>query len=205
MMSNGMVVSRSMERGILILFTVAGLVLGIALALPAVRQAVGVATGEGGFSLLTDAAVPHDGTADGPSITRATFDTAWVLASGLGEGTRALLALGAAFGALTTLLTVGAVTLFLLLLMWGRPFHRAVIVATQVAGCALLLGGMLSAGLGGLGRMMAASELNTAAGGVFVIGFRFDPAWALVGLGLLALSLVFRYGTRLQRDTEGLV
>lgn len=168
-MTNGTAVSRAMERGILILFA-AALVLGLALALQAVQQAIGVATGEGGFTLLTDAAVPHAGPLEGPSITQATFDTAWVLASGLGEDTRALLTLGAAFGALTTLLTVGAVTLFLLLLVWGRPFHRAVIVATQVAGCALLLGGMLSA-----------------------------------GLGALALSLVFRYGTRLQRDTEGLV
>lgn len=165
-MTNGTAVSRAMERGILILFAAAALVLGLALALQAVQQAIGVATGEGGFTLLTDAAVPHDGTLEGPSITQATFDTAWVLASGLGEDTRALLT----FGALTTLLTVGAVTLFLLLLVWGRPFHRAVIVATQVAGCALLLGGMFSA-----------------------------------GLGVLALSLVFRYGTRLQRDTEGLV
>ncbi|MDQ1130205.1 hypothetical protein [Microbacterium sp. SORGH_AS_0888] len=203
-MSNTQPISRRMERGILILFAAAGLVLGLALALPGIRQAIGLATGESGISLLTDAAVPL-GIGGGASLTAATFDTAWVVPTGLSASARSLLVLGALSGALTTLLTVGAVVLFLLLLMWRRPFHRAVIVATQVAGCALLLGSMLSSGLGGLGRMMAADELNPVAGDVFVVGFRFDPAWTLAGLAVLALSVVFSYGTRLQRDTEGLV
>jgi hypothetical protein len=198
-------VSRGMERGILILFSAAAAVIGLGLAVPAVQQAVGVATGTGGVGLLTEAALPHDASSSGAGIVSATFDSAWVIASGLSDGARVLLTLGAVAGALTTALTVGAVALFLLLLMWRRPFHRALIVATQVAGCALLLGGILSAGLGGLGRMMAATELNPIAGDVFVVGFRFDPAGMLAGIGVLALSLVFSYGTRLQRDTEGLV
>ncbi|WP_438352238.1 hypothetical protein [Microbacterium sp. CJ88] len=204
-MTNPPPVSRGMERGILILFMAAAAVIGLGLAVPAAQQAIGVATGAGGISMLTDAAVPHTDAVAGAAISSATFDSAWVVASGLDGGTRALLALGASFGAVPTALTVGAVVLFLLLMMWRRPFHRALIVATQVAGAALLIGGILSAGLGGLGRMMAATELNPVAGDVFVVGFRFDPAWMLVGVGVLALSFVFSYGTRLQRDTEGLV
>ncbi|KTS05842.1 MULTISPECIES: hypothetical protein [Microbacterium] len=198
-------VSARMERGTVILFVTAGLVMGFALALPAIRAAIDIAGGSGAISLLTDAAVPRTPGADGATIISATYDSARVVAEGLSGQTRTLLVLGAAFSALTTLLTVSAVVLFFLLLMWRRPFHRALITATQVAGAALLIGGILSAGLGGLGRMMAADELNPAAGGVFVIGFSFDPAWMLVGLGVLALSVVFTYGTRLQRDTEGLV
>ncbi len=199
-------VSRRMERGILLLFTAAAAILGLALAVPALRQAVGIATGGGGVSLLTQADLPHDDAIAGAAgIVSATFDSAWVIASGLSDGARALLALGAVAGALTTALTVGAVVLFLLLLLWRRPFHRALIVATQVAGSALLIGGMLAAGLGGLGRMMAADELNPIADDVFVIGFAFDPAWMLVGVGVLALSFVFSYGTKLQRETELLV
>lgn len=204
-MTNPSWVSVRMERGTVLLFVAAGLVMGFALALPAIRAAIDIAGGSATISLLTEAEVPRTSGADGATLASATFDSARIVAEGLSGSTRALLALGAAFGALTTLLTVSAVVLFFLLLMWRRPFHRALITATQVAGAALLIGGILSAGLGGLGRMMAADELNPAAGGVFVIGFSFDPAWMLVGLGVLALSVVFTYGTRLQRDTEGLV
>lgn len=208
-MTNPSWVSARMERGIVVLFAAAGLVMGFALALPSIRSAVGIAAGDGGLSLLTDAEIPlslsASTSADAATILSARYESAWVIASGLSTPARSLLSLGAAFSALTTLLTVSAVVLFFLLLLWRRPFHRALILATQVAGCALLLGGILAAGLGGLGRMMAADELNPSAGDVFVVGFSFDPAWILVGLGVLALSVVFRYGTRLQRDTEGLV
>lgn len=198
-------VSPRMERGIVLLFVTAGLVIGFALALPAIRAAFDIAAGSGAIGLLTQTDVPRSTSTGGPTIVSATFESAWVVASGLSSQTRLLLVLGAAFGALTTVLTVSAVVLFLLLLMWRRPFHRALILATQVAGCALLLGGILSAGLGGLGRMMAADELNPSASDVFLVGFSFDPVGVLAGLGVLALSVVFTYGTRLQRDTEGLV
>jgi len=198
-------VSSRMERGTVLLFVTAGLVMGFALALPAIRAAIDFAAGSGAVSLLTEADVPRSGATGGPTIVSATFESARVVASGLSSQARLLLVLGAAFGALTTVLTVSAVVLFLLLLLWRRPFHRALILATQVAGSALLLGGLLSAGLGGLGRMMAADELNPSAGDVFIVGFPFDPVGVLAGLGILSLSVVFTYGTRLQRDTEGLV
>lgn len=204
-MANPSWVSARMERGTVLLFVAAGLVMGFALALPAIRAAIDIAAGSGAISLLTEAEVPRAPGTDGATLVSATYESARVVAQGLSGQARSLLVLGAAFSALTTLLTVSAVVLFFLLLMWRRPFHRALISATQVAGAALLIGGILSAGLGGLGRMMAADELNPAAGGVFVIGFSFDPAWMLVGVGVLALSVVFTYGTRLQRDTEGLV
>lgn len=198
-------VSPRMERGIVLLFVAAGIVMGFALSLPAIRSAIGIATGDGGFSLLTDAAVATAPGDAGAAIVSARYESAWVIARDLSSGARTLLTLGTAAGALTTLLTVGAVMLFFFLLLWRRPFHRALVVATRVAGVSLLIGGILSAGLAGLGRMMATDELNPAAGDVFVAGSAFDPVWALVGLGVLALSVVFSYGIRLQRDTEGLV
>lgn len=201
-MTDATPVSPRMERGIVLLFVAAGLVTGFALALPGVRAAIGIATGAGGFSLLTEAPVATD---PGGPILSARYESAWVTTDALSFGARTLLVLGTAAGALTTLCTIGALMLFFLLLMWRRPFHRALVVATRVAGASLLIGGVLSAGLTGLGRMMAASELNPSAGDVFVVGSAFDPAWALVGLAVLALSVVFSYGTRLQRDTEGLV
>jgi hypothetical protein len=197
--------SRAMERGILTLFLAAAAVIGVGLAVPAIRHVLAVLSAETPVTLLTRAPVPHGAGSGGVSLVAATFDSASVLATGLSDAAKVLLALGAAADALTTILTAGSVALFFLLLMWRRPFHRALIVATQVAGAALLLGGVLSAGLAGLGRMMAADELNAIADDVFVVGFEFEPAWILAGLAVLALSFVFSYGTRLQRDTEGLV
>lgn len=195
-----------MERGILILFMAAAAVIGLALLFPAVRQLVLIATDETSVSLLTASELPHSGTTEaGAAITSGTFESSWIVATGLSGGTRWLLGLGVLFGALTAAATVAAVVFFLLMLMWRRPFHRALITATQIAGAALLIGSILSVGLGGLGRMMAADELNPIAGDVFVIGFTFDPTVLLAGIGVLALSIVFSYGVKLQRDTKGLV
>lgn len=205
-MSTTVQISKGMERGILALFTAAAAVIGVGLAMPPVRQAIAIFGGDGGFGMLTDAPLPHEEPLSGRAgIAQGTFEQAQVVATGLSDGARALLGWGVLVGALTMLLTVGAVVLFVLLLMWRRPFHRALVVATQVAGSALLIGSIVSVGLGGLGRMMAATELNPVADDVFIVGFSFDLAPVFAGLAVLALSFVFSYGARLQRDTEGLV
>ncbi|GAA1919072.1 hypothetical protein GCM10009775_09540 [Microbacterium aoyamense] len=199
-------VTRGMERGILILFMAAAAVVGLGFLLPSLRGLGALIGGEATLSMLTDAELPHSGTTDaGAAIASATYESAWVTATGLSDGARWMIGLGIGFGALTAAATVGAIVFFLFLLMWKRPFHRSLIVATQIAGCALLIGSMLSGGLGGLGRMMAADELNPIADDVFVIGFQFDPTVLLAGVAILALSYVFAYGTKLKRDTEGLV
>lgn len=198
-------VSQSIERGILGLFVAAAAVVGILLLLPPIRQIAQIAAGTTPVGLLTDAEVPHSASAAGAGIESATFETAWVLATGLGDATRGLVAAGIGFGALTAATTAGAIVYFFLLLMWKRPFHRSLLVATQIAGGALLVGSVLSGGLGGLGRMMAASELNPISGDVFLVGFSFEPGVLLAGVAVLALSFVFDRGQRLQRDTEGLV
>lgn len=198
-------ISKGMERGILGLFTTAAAVIGLSLAAPAVRQVITIAGGEVPMSMLTSAEVPVSTSDGGAGLASATFQSAWVVATGLSGTARTLLAAGVVTSAITTLLTTGAIVMFLLLLLWRRPFHRALIVATQVAGSALLIGSVLSVGLGGLGRMMAADELNPVADDVFMVGFAFDPTFVLAGIGVLSLSLVFSYGAKLQRDTEGLV
>lgn len=201
----GLGVSRRMERGILALFLAAAVVIGLVLAAPVVRHIAGIAADETPVRLLTSARVPVDAGTEGPTVVSATYDSATVLASGLDDAARVLLALGAAFGAITLAATVGAVVYFLLLLMWRRPLHRSLVVATQIAGSALLIGGILSVGLGGLGTMMAAQQLNPAMEQQFLIGSAFDPGILFAGMAVLALSIVFDRGARAQRDTEGLV
>lgn len=199
-------ISRGTERGILILFMAAATVVGLAFLLPPLRGLVQLASGEAMLGMLTQSELPHSGSTDaGASISSATYDSAWVAATGLSDGARWMIGLGIAFGALTAATTVGAIVYFLFLLMWKRPFHRSLIVATQIAGGALLIGSLLSGGLGGLGRMMTATELNPIADDVFVVGFSFEPGVLLAGIAVLALSFVFERGTKLKRDTEGLV
>jgi hypothetical protein len=194
-----------MERGTLTLFLAAAVVIATTLALPAVREVVEIAGDRSPVRLLTETEIPVSSTSAGPAALSATYDSAWVVASGLSAGARWLLGAGAALSGLTAAITAGSVAFFLLLLMWRRTFHRALVVATLTAGATLLIGSLLSAGLGGLGRMMAADELNPVTGEVFVIGFAFDPGPLLAGIAVMCLSFIFNYGIRLQRDTEGLV
>ncbi len=70
-MTNPPWVSPRMERGIVLLFLAAGLVMGFALALPAIRAAVDIAGGTGAISLLTDAEVPRSAAAEGASSAPA--------------------------------------------------------------------------------------------------------------------------------------
>lgn len=198
-------VSRRMERGILALFVAAAAVMAFALALPGIREVVAIAQDRATLTLLTDQPLETLARSGGPVLESATFDSARVVATGLDAGTRWLLGAGAGVAALTNALVVGSLVLFVLLLLWRRPFHRALVAATLTAGAALLIGGILSSGLGGLGRMMAADALNPASGDAFILGFAFDPAPLLAGVAVLALSFVFSTGQRLQRDTEGLV
>jgi len=140
-----------------------------------------------------------------PGIVQAHGDSIVVNADGLSTGTVWALAGGDFFLALT----IGCVTFCFAYVLWRvaqrRPFHRTTQVAALVAGCAIALGSILSQGIGGLGQMMAASDLSAALGDVTSPGFLFAPLPIVLGFAIMALAYVFRAGERLQRDTEGLV
>ena len=87
-------------------------------------------------------------------------------------------------------------------LLRGRPFDAIVARALEISVLALLGFGLLAQGLDWAGDVTLLDYLGDHA---FSRAFTFDP---LVITGALALSLVavaFRVGTRMQRDTEGLV
>lgn len=127
-----------------------------------------------------------------------------VTAEGMGAGPAALIAAGSVLGGLIAI-TVGiAIAIFLWRLAQGRPFHRSLYATTLLAGGAMALGGLLAAFLSGFGAMQLAFELDPA-GEVIVPGFTFDPSIMATGSVVVALAFAFRAGTRLQRDTEGLV
>lgn len=141
----------------------------------------------------------------GEGVVTAHGDRLLATADGLGDGAVWALAGGDALAALT----VGVVTASFGYVLWRvaqrRPFHRSMQTAILVTGSAVAFGSLLSQGLGGLGQMMAATDLGDGLGGVALVQFEFVPLPIVVGFGIMALAFVFRAGAQLQRDTEGLV
>lgn len=154
------------------------------------------------FAITLLANTPIDA---GAGVSSAQYEQMSVMADSLSAGAVWLIAGAEMF----TALTIGLVTASFSYALWrivsGQPFHRTMRVAAIVAGCSIVFGTLLSQGLGGLGQMMAATELEDALGGAAVAGFEISPLPIVVGFGILALSYVFHAGTRMQRDTEGLI
>lgn len=195
-----------MHRGVLAAFALATAGVAVALQLPAIHGiATALSTGEVPFTLLTEAEIAATSTTDGPRLVSATYQQASIIASGLSPTASGFLLAGHSAGVLAAIAVAASVVWFVCLLLWRRPFHRSLVAASSTAGFALLVGGLLSTGLGGLGRMMAADELNPLVGDVFFVGFGFDPVVWVVGALVLALSFVFQRGTSLEHDTQGLV
>ncbi len=162
------------------------------------------------FRLLDPSRFPIDLLADipletGDGVIDAHGDSLLVWTDQLTAGPLWLLTLGDLAAALAIALVTASLGNVLWRVAQRRPFHRTVQVAALVAGCAVALGSLLAQGLGGLGRMMAAGELNDALGGIALPAFEFQPLLPILGFGILALAYVARAGERLQRDTDGLV
>jgi hypothetical protein len=157
------------------------------------------------IELLTSSDVPAPAHEGQPQLEKATYTTADVVASGLSGGTRALLAAGAGLGVLTAVVVLGGIAYLIATLSRGKPFARALPVLALIAGTTLAFGSLLSQGLTVLGQMSAADELNPVADDVFIVSGDFNLTLIFVGIVIMALAFVFRAGSRLQRDTEGLV
>lgn len=155
-----------------------------------------------GFPVQLIADIPIDG---GPGILAAHGNSLLVSTESLSAGPLWALAAADIVAAVATGCVAASFAFVLYRIVQRRPFHRSTQTSAIVAGCAIAFGSLLSQGLGGLGQMMAADELNDELGGIAVAGFEFQPLLPIVGFGILALAYVFRAGERLQRDTEGLV
>jgi hypothetical protein len=62
--------------------------------------------------------------------------------------------------------------------------------------------GIASQLVGWWARVVILNEMDSVQ---FSRGFTFDPAVVTAGLAVALVAVAFRYGERLQRDTEGLV
>ena len=106
----------------------------------------------------------------------------------------------------TTAMICAAVAHLCWKLLRRRAFDRSVSWLAMSVGAVLAVGSTLGGGLGGLGLMIASTELDAVSPGRFwPMGFQVDPTPVMVGFVILLVAMVFDAGTRLQRDTEGLV
>ncbi|UYN82834.1 MAG: hypothetical protein KIT89_08900 [Microcella sp.] len=158
--------------------------------------------------LLAPGATVGDHAELAPAIRSITPESAVVTleASTLSGGAVALLLIERALSGIIATVVGAALGYTLLRIARGEAFHRSLFAVTVAVGAALSIGTILAVGLGGLGRMMAAFELNELLGGErFLPGFTADPTVVLIGFAVLGLAYVFRIGERLQRETAGLV
>jgi hypothetical protein len=204
--------SATLSRGDRVLFSIlaaASAAIGLVSLLSAIGRArlylLAAADGGTPLSLSTVAPLSEIPGSGSPRIEFGVFPTADLVAHGLTDGTRALLSIGEGLGMLLTIVVGVAVAAFFLSLARGRPFARPLFRLALVAGGTLALGSLVAQLTSGFGEMNAALELNPIADDVFIVGFDVDPAPLVLGFAIMALAAVFRAGSRLERDTEGLV
>jgi hypothetical protein len=87
-------------------------------------------------------------------------------------------------------------------LLRGRPFDAIVTGSLEISVIALLGFGLLAQGLDWAGDVTLLDHLGDSA---FSRAFTLDPLVVTSALALALVAIAFRAGTRLQRDTEGLV
>jgi hypothetical protein len=143
---------------------------------------------------------PGGVTADGHE-TALTFGV-----TGLSIGADVICDAAIVLGILTWVV-VGFATLNLLRgIRRARPFERRVVRQIAIAGIALLVLGTASQLVGWWATNAVIDEFGENNNAwVYLRDLDFQPLIVAVGLTLLLVALAFRVGTRLQRDTEGLV
>lgn len=181
--------------------------LGVALvsaAVGAMRFVLWMSGDDMPVTLGTGAPLDLDPAASEAGIASAEYSTIEVTVTSLGTATRALFASSELLTGLTTAVVAVAIAMVLRRLAQRVPFHRSLFRATLISGLAILFGGMIGGALHGFATMQAAVLVAPELATPVVIGFDIDLAF-LIGFVVVAVAFVFRAGTRLQRETEGLV
>lgn len=197
-------------------------VIGVGAMLVTAFAAVGVVL-TGILNLGTDplrvTGMPYSGSpverlAGLAGLADSGYESVWLEVDGLGAGARWLLWAQSALPALATIAIGVAVAWLAITLLRERPFTRALPHAIGVAAIAVMIAGIGSQVAASLGRAMVVEHLGvreatTAEGATgealayMVLGL--DPAPIGWAFGLALVAAAFQIGTRLQRETEGLV
>ena len=135
-------------------------------------------------------------------LVEATYLSADIEIAGASQVIRSLLASSLLLDTLTQLATVAGLIALSVALLRGRPFVPSLRRVLMGVSLALVVGGLGSAGLLGLANLEVAAALDAPG---FPMIADFDFTAAIIGLVLSLVVVVFEFGERLQRDTEGLV
>ena len=142
----------------------------------------------------------------GPSgslqILEGSYRSADIVVTGVTDVVRALLVSGMILDVIMHLALVFGIIMLCVSLVRGRPFIPAMVRTLVFMAFALVICGMLSSGLLGFANMEVASALDRPE---FPIVAELDFTSALVGIALALVATAFKFGERLQRDTEGLI
>ncbi|WP_345544684.1 hypothetical protein [Microbacterium jejuense] len=147
-----------------------------------------------------------DGVAD---VTAATYTAADVTFTSLPTGVSWMLLLE---GALPALATIGVCAIAWWLgvsLIRGRPFRASMPAAIGIVACLVIAGGLFGQLAGAWGRAMLVEHLSATDDAVtdvfWIFLVQLDLAPIGWGFALALVATAFQLGTRLQRETEGLV
>lgn len=169
-------------------------------------------------------ALPEGAFVEGASATRTDggFTDADVVVEGLSTGARVCWAIGQALWWLVPGAVGALVAMSCYQLLRGRAFAPVLSRMSMVTAVVVCLGGIGAQVLSDIAGSMASTELLAYSGGGFEEVAGIDdvldawwpdpmfsvtlPFWPIAaGLAFAALAVILRNGTRLQRDTEGLV
>ncbi|OAH48859.1 hypothetical protein AYL44_12580 [Microbacterium oleivorans] len=149
--------------------------------------------------------------ATGPALSCARMQIVDANVVGLDGGSRWLLGIGQTLTTAVIAVPGWLVADLAQRAVKGRPFVSGASRWLMVGAITVLVAGSLGSVLTDVGSALLAQSLfppSGADGGItapYTVGFAI-PLWpAGVALGLAALSVIFRQGARLQRETEGLV
>lgn len=199
-------------------FSVIGAIVTLALALGSPEVAIAFPVREFWPQL------PTGTTIDGPTATLVSggFTTAGGMVADLSIAARVCWGIGQALGWLVPGAIAGLLAVACFQLLAGRAFAPVVARMAMITAVVVMIGGVAAQVLGDVAGSMAAAEVLQLSGGSYeeVAGIEsvFDawwpqpafgitfPFWPIAaGLGFAALASILRHGSRLERDTAGLV
>lgn len=190
--TSGPVVADRADRIAFAVIAVVTAVLGLLVLADGIWRTVALAAGVGPVELFARGDVAGN-------VGRVTSAT--VTSDAIGDTSRLLLVIASTLSLIIATAISTAIVAFLVATARATPFHRLLYPVLLTTGALMAIGGILAAGLDGLGRMIAGGDL----GEPYEMAFELQMGpWAF-GFVVLVAAFVVRAGQRLQRDSEGLV
>nr|BFF09334.1 hypothetical protein GCM10025699_06370 [Microbacterium flavescens] len=147
--------------------------------------------------------------ATAPTLVCGSVSGVDVSVAGVDAGMRLLLAAGDVLSLIAIAVPGVVLAIACGQALKGVPFSRVVSHWLLIGAVPVLVAGLGGELLGDLGRTILANEIFPAPGadvvstGIYSVSVSWWPICAAAALG--ALAAIFRHGTRLQRETAGLV